>query len=308
MARRPFFPPRRQPTQSRKKKAFILERTSAEEIRRIKLFGRAYLRLTWDYYSELAFQRAQISDCLSAALLEASGEDYEFHRWQRVVKLKYGLRPLSVAGSLKDPGGRFNIGDIDQSRYQAFPALYLAGDRATALQETFGKEAVGGDDQLSFALTRPDSIVAVSISGKIDSVLDLNKPERLERFVDLIRTFEISEHLRKRAQALRVTLPCLITSVEDLIRGVLAPNWRLDSMGLDVPSPCQILGQMVANAGIAGILFPSKYSGVGCLAVYPQNFKETESWVQLDDEAPAEMAIRRIDADVWEERASDLSK
>lgn len=228
-----------------------------------------------------------------------------FTKWQRVVRLKYGLQPLSVAGSLKDPGGRFNIGDIDQGRYPIFPACYIAQDRPTALKEAFSVNSLD-PNALAVALARPDSIVSFSLSGKLDSVLNLNRPERLQTFVDLIRTFNVTPHLRKRAQALRASLPNLISSVDELVKAVLSVSWRFDSMALDIPSPSQIFGQLVVKAGIPGILYPSKFSQIDCLAIFPQNFRDTDSFVELDDEAPVELEIRRLNADVWKRKESEL--
>src|SRR6266699_2086977 len=86
----------------------------------------------WRYYSELAFQRRKIREELNSSLRNAAA-DFQCSRWQRVVKYKYSLDPLSAKGSLSDPGGRFNVGAIDPTRYPMFPALYLAADKATAL-------------------------------------------------------------------------------------------------------------------------------------------------------------------------------
>ncbi len=86
------------------------------------------LKFHWDYYSDLAFQRSCIYDSLKNSLLERAME-FQFSRWQRAVTYRYCLEPLSTKGSLVDPGGRFNIGLIDPSRFPPFPALYVASDK-----------------------------------------------------------------------------------------------------------------------------------------------------------------------------------
>lgn len=77
-------------------------------------------------------------------------------------------------------------------------------------------------------------------------------------------------------------------------------------MQFDVPVTPQIFGQIAVEAGIEGILYPSKFlDGGDCLAIFPQNFDETSgSFVQLDDEAPKEARIRRWDAKTWKENKS----
>ena len=84
-----------------------------------------------EYYSELEYLRSQIYDELKSSLLERA-QPFEFLNWQRAVKYKYSLVPLSAKGSLADPGGRFNVGAIDASRFPMFAALYLASDKKTA--------------------------------------------------------------------------------------------------------------------------------------------------------------------------------
>lgn len=63
-------------------------------------------------------------DALKSSLREVAAP-FEFSAWQRAVKYRYSLAPLSTKGSLVDPGGRFNIGAIDPSRFPLFPALLL---------------------------------------------------------------------------------------------------------------------------------------------------------------------------------------
>ena len=98
-----------------------------------KLYG-DLVEFHWRYYSELAFQRKSIREELNSSLRNAAAA-FQFSGWQRVVKYKYSLDPLSAKGSLFDQGGRFNVGAIDSTRHPMFPALYLAVDKGTALAE-----------------------------------------------------------------------------------------------------------------------------------------------------------------------------
>jgi RES domain len=142
-------------------------------------------QLHWEFYSELAFLRNQIYDSLKGSLRERAGP-FEFPEWQRAVKYRYCLVPLSTKGSLSDPGGRFNIGAIDPSRFPVFPALYLASDKKTALAELLGRD--GPADSLTpeeLALTKPTSITVVSVSGKLESVLDVRDAKNLASFATL---------------------------------------------------------------------------------------------------------------------------
>ena len=51
------------------------------------------------------------------------------------MKYRWGNKPLSARGSLQDPGGRFNIGEIDTTRFPPFSGLYIASDKETSIQE-----------------------------------------------------------------------------------------------------------------------------------------------------------------------------
>lgn len=93
------------------------------------------LRYHWNLYNDLVYQRHKIADQLCKALWEAATGSYEFNGWQRQVRYKYSLTPLSPKGSLLEPGGRFNIPNVNPNQIPPFPALYIAEDRETVLQE-----------------------------------------------------------------------------------------------------------------------------------------------------------------------------
>ncbi len=116
----------------------VLESGLITDIYRSKWRYERWLEFHWKYYSELSYQRSQIYDKLKGALAERA-TSFQFHRWQRAVKYKYSTDPLNAKGSLTDPGGRFNIGRIDPTRFTAFPGLYAASDKSTALAELLGR-------------------------------------------------------------------------------------------------------------------------------------------------------------------------
>ena len=210
----------------------LLDRFSAENIQKGKVFNEKYRKYHWDFYKELAYQRSKIADKLKKSLLEASQKFSKIEKWQRVVKYKYTLEPLSIAGSLKDSGGRFNIGDINLSQFPRFPALYLASDKDTALQELLSqkmgsKQKPSDLDPLDFALTRPDSITVISVSGSLSSIINLKEPDTLKPFVDLIKELSIPDYLKKSASEIGEQAPDLIKTVPILIDALQNPHWRV---------------------------------------------------------------------------------
>jgi len=249
----------------------------------------------WDYYSELAFLRNQIYDSLKSSLRERT-EPFEFSGWQRAVKYRYSLAPLSTKGSLSDPGGRFNIGAISPSRFPVFPGLYLASDKKTALAEILGRD--GPANSLSpeeLALTKPTSITIVSVSGRLESVLDIRDSKNLTGFISLIKDFKLSSKLITKARKVGLFPIKTVTSASQLVKELQLSNWREWPMGWDVPSPPQIFGRIVLDAGIEGILYDSVLTHNLCSAIYPQNFQNSSAYIELDDPCPPETQ-KRIDS------------
>lgn len=275
----------------------LLDSFTLTAVRRAKDYAREVARYHWDFYAALSQQRTEKHQELKKSLLSAAEGPFTFEAWQRIVDYQYSLHPLSAAGSiLTDPGGRFNIGDIDRTRFPPFAALYLAEDRTTAMLERFGPpNESAGLSNLDFALRDKASFTCVSVSGQLDAILDLRKPERLNAFVDVISEFKIPSDLVRRARDLEESLPTIVRSVRELSEIVLHPEWRALPMRVDVPAASQILGQLVWGAGIEGVLFPSAKGGATCLAVFPENLSPT-SYVELDDRAPAGVVHTRMDS------------
>jgi len=284
------------------KEAILLDQFNIGDIRRWSRLRDELRRMHWDFQSDLAFQRSKITDKLANALRGAAVRGYSFEGWQRVVSYQYATTPLSVSGSLVDPGGRFNIGDIDQPHHTPFPGLYVAKDRMTALQEALCQTTSESDldKALEFALTDPRSIAAVSVRGHLDTLIDLNQPDKMRDFVDLIKNFTMAKVALKTSVKYKINLE-IVNSVDKLLKAILEPNWRNLPVQFDLPSSSQIFGQLVKDAGIEGILYPSKYSGGECMVVFPQNFRNTESFVEIMDKPPRGTRFVRLDSNNWHE-------
>ena len=178
-----------------------------------------------------------------------------------------------------------------------FAALYLAADKGTALAEVLGRDKPrGGLNPEELALTKPDSITVVSVSGKVETVVDVRTVSHLRVFVELIKTFELSPALRSEARRLGGYPLQLITSVQLLRQLFAQTNWRNWPSVFDVPAGTQVFGSVVLDAGIEGIVYKSVLTGSECLAVFPKNFVKSSSYVELDDSAPADNIPSRIDS------------
>lgn len=152
---------------------FLLDSFSAQDLAKWETQKEKILRYHWDLYSALAYERHKTADRLRVALLEATDRPYEFKGWQRQVRYKYSLIPLSPKGSLIEPGGRFNIPDVNPDQIPPFPALYIAENKETTLQEAGQQKKLSSNLSpldLALALIRKDSISIVAVNGKLESI------------------------------------------------------------------------------------------------------------------------------------------
>lgn len=294
------------PRHSTKKKAettrptvtYLLESGTLHDMREAKKQTAELLAYHWAFYSELEFQRNQVMEEIKGALIANCTRDFTFSKWQRAVKWKYGLHPLSTAGSLKFIGQRFNFGSEINLSATPFPALYIAEDKDTALQETLGQpgDDAKGMSAQELALTNPQSEVVVSVSGQLEMVLDLRKSESVTDFVSIIKKFKISDQHKIMAAKLGKPTPGLVKDEETLLKSILAPNWRVNPSRFDVPSNSQIFGHILATAGIEGAVYPSKLNQKSCIAIFTRNFEGSSSFIKFDDDPPLKHIPRQFDS------------
>jgi hypothetical protein len=140
----------------------------------------------------------------------------------------------------------------------------------------------------------------VKINAILDQVFDLHHDSNLDRFVKLISGFKVSKALQSEAKKLKQQCTTVQT-VAMLKTSILTPHWRQSPELFDIPSNSQIFGQICANAGIQGILYPSKLNAKACIVIFPQTFANSNSFVELADETPQKKIRGRIDSTNWEE-------
>lgn len=287
------------PKTKAKTQSFRLEEGSLSGLLEAKKFSQQQIDFYWRSHSELAKQRKAIESEISQVLIQTSVSDLSFNSWQRSVKYKYGLHPFCTLGSLTDPGGRFNIGDINPQNFPVFSALYIAYDKDTAFQETLGQVEVPGSGLTprEIALTSAGSITTFSLSGHLDKVFDVRSAKNLRKFVNLTKDFKVSQELIDMAKKLKEPLPEIVRQPKMLHQYLHISDWREWPMKVDVPTTSQIFGQLVYFAGIEGILYKSKLTGKDCLAIYPDNFGNSDSFVELDDDPPSSKIPTRIDSE-----------
>lgn len=252
-------------------------------------------------YNELESLRQRHAPQLIAALRSVATGPLPIQDWSRVVDYRYALEPLSTTGSIKHEGGRFNIGArLSPGAFSAFPALYLADSYGTAFLERFGTEPGVRGTQLTaeeLALRKPTSFTQVRVRGLIENVVDVGDLASLRPIVDILKAFQMPKAVTTTTRQLGIrSSPWLVRSTVTLQRQLLHRNWRMLPMQFDLPSNSQIFGRLAAGAGVHGILYPSaKDSSHRCLALFPQNWAGTASFVEVADSVPDEARVTRID-------------
>lgn len=221
---------------------------------------------------------------------------YSFKNWFRLTRTKYAIDPLNCKGSVKDAsGGRFNIGSIKKDRFPLFPALYIGSGKYTCIKEHYsGMEHFYNSNQ-------GDSFFC--ISGCIHSLLDITAKGSLNKFVKTIKQVTLSEQLKKRFKKLDVGEyeRESIQNITQLKKSIYNKNWREAPNIYDIPALPQIFGQLTKEAGIEAILYKStKTSKTGlCMAVFPENFKNSDSYIKLED-CPKAIVNRKMDSETFE--------
>lgn len=288
-------------TKPKKSGLFVLDKFSVENIHKYKKRRDEILKYYWDAYSELAHKRAEIFPELIATIGQNCLKNYSFKKWQRILPYRWSLQPLSSKGSLIDPGGRFNIGEIDVSKFPPFPALYLAENRETAFQEKFcqDKDPRPNLSLVEMALAKKDSISCIAMNGRLEKVVDLTHVRNLKELTQRLAKIKLSKRLQSQAQRLKLSSQTA-QNEKELLETLLDPYWRLSTMQYDVPANSQLFGQLVHLAKINGILYPSKFNQKLCLAIFPQTFKDSDSYVEIKDKVPAEVKFKRLDSSSFE--------
>ena len=218
---------------------------------------------------------------------------YSFKNWFRLINTRYSHHPLNCKGSMEHPtGGRFNIGKIKEGRFPTFPALYIGNGKETCMKEIYD----GMKD--FFSKERGDSFFRVN--GYIHSLLDITAKGSLNKFLKTIKQITLSKQLQTRSKKFGVKRESL-QNITQLKKYIYDKNWKIDPNIHDIPALSQIFGQLAKEAGIEAILYKStKKSKAGlCMAVFPENFKNSDSCIKLED-CPKNIVNKKMDSKTFE--------
>jgi RES domain-containing protein len=277
-----------------------LERFSAASLHQWKTAAQRMEALQRSLHFGLEDQRQRAEGRLLESIRACASSNFAASGWSRVVDYRYSLEPLSMAGSLQGIGGRFNIGGgLSPGAFTPFPALYCAEDYSTAFLEKFGSRETGreGLTGAELALRTPTSFTQVRLQLRLETVLDISNAAVLKPIVEILKGFQLPKSVPQTARKLGLKqAPWLIRSASTLQQHLLHPSWRMLPTQFDLPSNSQIFGRLVAAAGVHAILYSSaRNSTHRCLALYPQNWGGSVSFVELADATPAGVQVSRLD-------------
>ena len=257
-------------------------------------------------YFNLEPERRRLRPDLLKALQITQPTHLEIENWVRIVDYQWTMYPLSAAGSLTGIGGRFNVGtDLDSRTFDPWPALYLAADHATAFREKYqiaAGQLVEGLTPEELSLGHGQSHSTVVLHGKLSRVFQLT-PETLAavaRVLGRIKMPERAERIKKKLNIKPEDLRMLTTG-KQLHDVVALHNWRVLPIQFGLPSPSQILSELIRAADFEAIAYQSSKGGGVCLAVFVDRLAPG-SFVEVTDKAPAG-AITRLNEATAEELA-----
>lgn len=279
-----------------------LDGFSESSLRQWQAAGSNLTELQTALFFGLELERQRHSEALIDAVRGSLTCGEPFEHWARIVDYRYCFSPLSVAGSVQRDGGRFNMGAaLNPVTFPPFPALYIAESYPTAYKERFGSEpdetAAKGLTADEVALRAPGSFTHVALRGRVELLMDIRETHSLQKVVAVLRQFSLPARVRQLTRKLGMrSPPNLVRTATALQRQLLHNDWRTLPMQFDLPSNSQIFGRMVVAAGAHAILYSSvRQAGSACLALFPQNWLGTSSFVEVMDGAPSQARLVRVD-------------
>ena len=295
---------KQEPAVSKKGASFQLDRFTEADLTTWKIMASGVNEYHLRLFYHLEGLRKLHQSKLRKALQASTPVSVELDRWVRVMDYKYSMEPLSAAGSLIR-GGRFNIGrDLDPGQFPPYPALYIAENEETAYAEKFSIDKSQKRDGLSgheLALRKPTSYTSVKVSGALNNLFDAGRAANFTKFVAIISKFKMSDELKILARKVGIKQPWLITKTSMLKQGLLAKDWRAMPSQLQMPATPQVLGRLIMDAGFDGVIYPSTKGQGRCVAIYPENFDGSDSYLEIADAYPKEARCTRLDSQTWQD-------
>ncbi len=277
-----------------------LERFTHADLQRWQQVSRDLDELNASLYFGLEPARRRLRSRLCDALIQTGGVQVTLEQWVRVVTYQYSLEPLSCAGSLQSIGGRFNAGhELDDNTLNPWPALYLAENFETAFREKFQLSSTDSTLGLSpseLALEHAVSHSAIFVSGRLCNIFDMTTFATLNSVGKIFRDVKMPKDAGALVKQLKIpnASSIMIQSGQQLHMALTKQNWRTFPIQFGLPSPSQIMGELIRACGYEGIMYPSSKGHGRCLAVFPDKLADA-SHIALVGNAASPSTTTRLD-------------
>jgi hypothetical protein len=277
-----------------------LERFTNADLQRWQQVSRDLDELNASLYFGLEPARRRLRSRLCDALIQTGGVQVTLDQWVRVVTYQYSLEPLSCAGSLQSIGGRFNAGhELDDNTLNPWPALYLAENFETAFREKFQLSSTDSTLGLSpneLALEHAVSHSTVFVSGKLCNIFDMTTFATLNSIGKIFREVKMPKEAGALAKKLNIpnSGSIMIQSGQQLHNALTKQNWRIFPVQFGLPSPSQIMAELIRACGYEGIMYPSSKGHGRCVAVFPDKLADASN-ISLIGNAPTPNTTTRLD-------------
>lgn len=274
-----------------------LERFTEASLTKWLAVSRDIDQLAGELFYSVRPEQNRLRDRILEALKSIPGRAITIENWTRIVSYRYGLQPLSCAGSMLTIGGRFNPGaELDPDTMTPFPALYLAADYETAFREKFQIASSGAVDGLTpseLALETGASHATVQLRGSLHYLFDMTV-KNLEPVAAVFRKIKMPPRAQTLKKKLGTRDPRMVTNGTELYRIALEFNWRQGPVQFGLPAQSQVLAEFVRAAGFEGIHYKSSKGPGHCIALFPDRMQDA-SYIELADAAPPEVKYTRLD-------------
>ena len=144
------------------------------------------------------------------------------------------------------------------------------------------------------ALRRSSSFSSVALNGDVRALFDLRDSISIKGFAQIIGKFRLNKELQELARMLGMRGPLLLASSRDL-HGDLLGNWQGMPSQYGLPANSQLFARFLQHADFEGVIYPSTKGAGDCIALFPEQMDDSDSWIELADESPPEI-ITRLDS------------
>lgn len=142
------------------------------------------------------------------------------------------------------------------------------------------------EDELTLA--KGTASVSLPINFSVSRVIDLRDSQLLDSFFKEVDKIELPKDITSKAKSDKIEISYKARDLKTYLACLLDINWRRIPMAYNIPGWSQVFGKLAILSGARAVLYPSTKDGKNCLAIFPENFANSDSVIEIDKKvAPA---------------------